>query len=429
MSRRRRPMVLVASPRAVLCRAFLALALGVALAAGGSPNLEAAPLKKAGQKPAAPKAPAAKKEEGFQVASPFAILIDADSGTVLYEKNADQLMFPSSMAKLMTAEFVFYQIKEGELDPNEQFVMSENAWRKGGAPSHGSSMFAAIHSKVKVTDLLKGEIIQSGNDACIALAEGIGGSEATFAEMLNARAREIGLSQSNFTNATGLPDPNLKVTARELAKLAQHIIKTYPDFYPLFGEREFTWNNIRQQNRNPLLTMGIGADGLKTGFTREAGYCLVRSAVHNGLRLIAVINGAKTPKERGDEARRLLEFGFRGFESRPLFAEGQIIGEAKLYGGSSGRVPLIAGPAVNLLVPRNAPGSIVARVVYTGPIPAPVQQDQPIGTLKVWRGQRVVLEVPLRAANSAARGSLPQRAFDAATEFVINLIRAGVARL
>ena len=422
-------MVLVASPRAVLCRAFLALALGVALAAGGSPNLEAAPLKKAGQKPAAPKAPAAKKEEGFQVASPFAILIDADSGTVLYEKNADQLMFPSSMAKLMTAEFVFYQIKEGGLDPNEQFVISENAWRKGGAPSHGSSMFAAIHSKVKVTDLLKGEIIQSGNDACIALAEGIGGSEATFAEMLNARAREIGLSQSNFTNATGLPDPNLKVTARELAKLAQHIIKTYPDFYPLFGEREFTWNNIRQQNRNPLLTMGIGADGLKTGFTREAGYGLVGSAVHNGLRLIAVINGAKTPKERGDEARRLLEFGFRGFESRPLFAEGQIIGEAKLYGGSSGRVPLIAGPAVNLLVPRNAPGSIVARVVYTGPIPAPVQQDQPIGTLKVWRGQRVVLEVPLRAAESVGRGSLPQRAFDAATEFVINLIRAGVARL
>jgi serine-type D-Ala-D-Ala carboxypeptidase (penicillin-binding protein 5/6) len=422
-------MVLVASPRAVLCRAFLALALGVALAVGGSPNLEAAPLKKAGQKPAAPKAPAAKKEEGFQVASPFAILIDADSGTVLYEKNADQLMFPSSMAKLMTAEFVFYQIKEGGLDPNEQFVISENAWRKGGAPSHGSSMFAAIHSKVKVTDLLKGEIIQSGNDACIALAEGIGGSEATFAEMLNARAREIGLSQSNFTNATGLPDPNLKVTARELAKLAQHIIKTYPDFYPLFGEREFTWNNIRQQNRNPLLTMGIGADGLKTGFTREAGYGLVGSAVHNGLRLIAVINGAKTPKERGDEARKLLEFGFRGFESRPLFAEGQIIGEAKLYGGSSGRVPLVAGPAVNLLVPRNAPGSIVARVVYTGPIPAPVQQDQPIGTLKVWRGQRVVLEVPLRAAESVGRGSLPQRAFDAATEFVINLIRAGVARL
>jgi D-alanyl-D-alanine carboxypeptidase (penicillin-binding protein 5/6) len=290
-------------------------------------------------------------------------------------------------------------------------------------------MFAAIHSKVKVKDLLRGEIIQSGNDACIALAEGIGGNETRFAEMLNARAQEIGLTRSNFTNSTGLPDPNLKVTARELAKLAQHIIKTYPDFYPLFGEREFTWNKIRQQNRNPLLGMNIGADGLKTGFTREAGYGLVGSAVQHGLRLIVVINGAKTPKERADEARKLLDWGFRGFDARPLFAEGQIIGEAKVYGGSSGRVPLVAGQAVNLLVPRNANDRIVARVVYTGPIPAPIQQDQPIGVLKISRGERVVLELPLRAGEAVGRGSLPQRAFDAATELVINLIRAGVARL
>jgi serine-type D-Ala-D-Ala carboxypeptidase (penicillin-binding protein 5/6) len=424
----------LASPRSFLQSACLAVGLSLAFAVGSLAPATAAPLKTPGSKAAtpkaaAPKAPAPKKEEGFQVAAPFAILIDADSGTVLYEKNADQLMFPSSMAKLMTAEFVFYQIKEGGLDPNEEFVISENAWRKGGAPSHGSSMFAAIHSKVKVMDLLKGEIIQSGNDACIALAEGIGGSEGTFAEMLNARAREIGLTKSTFTNATGLPDPNLKVTTRELAKLAQHIIKTYPEFYQLFGEREFTWNKIRQQNRNPLLGMSIGADGLKTGFTREAGYGLVGSAVQNGLRLIVVINGAKTPKERGDEARKLLEFGFRGFESRPLFVEGQIIGEAKLYGGSAGRVPLVAGQAVNLLVPRNAGDRIVARVVYTGPIPAPVQQDQPIGTLKIWRGEHVVLEVPLRAAESIGRGSLPQRALDAASELVINLVRAGFAKL
>jgi D-alanyl-D-alanine carboxypeptidase (penicillin-binding protein 5/6) len=424
----------LASPRSFLQRAFVAAALAVALAAGPFAVATAAPLKTPGQKAAASKAgaskkPAPKKEEGFQVSAPFAILIDAESGTVLYEKNADQLMFPSSMAKLMTAEFVFYQLKDGGLDANEEFVISENAWRKGGAPSHGSSMFAAIHSKVKVMDLLKGEIIQSGNDACIALAEGIGGNETTFAEMLNARAREIGLTQSNFTNATGLPDPNLKVTARELAKLAQHIIKTYPEYYSLFGEREFTWNKIRQQNRNPLLAMGIGADGMKTGFTREAGYGLVGSAVQHGLRLIVVINGAKTPKERADEARRLLDFGFRGFESRPLFAEGQIIGEAKVYGGSSGHVPLIAGQAVSLLVPRNATDRIIVRVVYTGPVAAPIQQDQPIGNLKVWRGAHIVLEVPLRAAEPIGRGNLPQRALDAASELVINLIRAGVSRL
>src|SRR5437763_15499097 len=216
----RRSIRVLASPRFFLYRALLAVALGVALATGAI----AAPRAPAHQS-AAPKPPAAKKEEGFQVAAPFAIMIDAESGTVLYEKNADQLMFPSSMAKLMTAEFVLYQLKEGGLDANEEFVISENAWRRGGAPSHGSSMFAAIHSKVKVMDLLRGAIIQSGNDACIALAEGIGGNEATFAEMLTARARELGLTKSNFSNATGLPDPNLKVTARELAKLAQHIIK------------------------------------------------------------------------------------------------------------------------------------------------------------------------------------------------------------
>jgi D-alanyl-D-alanine carboxypeptidase (penicillin-binding protein 5/6) len=370
-----------------------------------------------------------KKEEGFQVAAPYAILIDAESGTVLYEKNADQLMFPSSMAKLMTAELVFHQIREGGLDPQEEFVVSENAWRRGGAPSHGSSMFAAIHSKVKVIDLLKGEIIQSGNDACITLAEGIAGNEATFAQMMNERARELGLTRSTFTNSTGLPDPNLKVTARELAKLAQHIIKSYPEYYSLFGEREFTWNKIRQQNRNPLLAMGIGADGLKTGFTKEAGYGLVGSAVQNGLRLIVVVNGAKTPKERAEEARKLIDWGFRGFESRPLFAEGQIIGEARLYGGSAGRVPLVAVGPVSLLVPRNTSDRIIARVVYIGPVPAPVYKDQAIGTLKVWRGEHVVLEVPLQAAESVGRGNLPQRALDAATELVIDLLRAGVARL
>jgi serine-type D-Ala-D-Ala carboxypeptidase (penicillin-binding protein 5/6) len=416
-----------------LARACLAVLLGLAFAGGTFVAGDTAPLRKPSAKAtppkAAPKGPAPKKEEGFQVAVPYAILIDAESGTVLYEKNADQLMFPSSMAKLMTAEFAFYQLKEGGLDANEEFIISENAWRRGGAPSHGSSMFAAIHSKVKVMDLLRGAIIQSGNDACIALAEGIGGNEATFAEMLNARARELGLTKSNFTNSTGLPDPNLKVTARELAKLAQHIIKNYPDLYPIFGEREFTWNKIRQQNRNPLLTTGIGADGLKTGFTREGGYGVVGSAVQNGLRLIVVVNGATSPKQRADEAKKLLDFGFRGFESRPLFAEGQIIGEAKVYGGSSGRVPLVAAHAVSLLVPRNASERIIARLVYTGPVPAPIEQDQPIGTLKVSRGAHVVLEVPLRAAEAIGRGSLPQRAFDAATEFVINLIRTGIAKL
>jgi len=370
-----------------------------------------------------------KKDEAFQTSAPFAILIDAESGTVLFEKNADQLMDPESMAKLMTVEVVLDKLKRGELKADDEFTISENAWRRGGAPSHTSTMYAAINSRVKISDLLQGAIIQSGNDACIALAEGIAGNEAAYGQMMTDRARELGLTKSVFTNATGLPDPGTKVTARELALLAQHLIQTYPDYYRLFGEREFTWNKIRQQNRNPLLAMGIGADGLKTGYTREGGYGLVGSALQNGLRLIVVVNALKTAKERADEARKLLEWGFRSFESRLLFAEGQTVGDAKLYGGATGHVPLVGENAIRILVPRNVTDRIVARIVYTGPVPAPVEKGQPVGKLKVWRGENVVLEVPLRAGESVGRGTLPQRAFDAATELVINLFRAGVERL
>jgi len=374
-------------------------------------------------------APGDKKEGGFQTSAPFVILIDADSGTVLYEKNADQLMAPSSMAKLMTAEFVFNEIKQGRLKLEDELMVSEDAWRRGGAPSHTSSMFAEIHSRVKVDDLIHGMIIQSANDACIALAEGISGNELAFAQALNKRAQEIGLTKSHFTNSTGLPDLNLRVTARELAKLGQHIIRTYPEFYPIYGEKEFTWNKIRQQNRNPLLTLGIGADGMKTGFTAEGGYGLVGSAVQNGLRLLVVVNGLKSAKERADEAKRILDFGFRGFESRPLFAEGQTIGEARLFGGASRNVPLVAAGTISLLVPKGTTERILARIVYTGPVPAPVTEGQRIGTLRVFRGENLTLEVPLKAAESIGTGSLSQRAFDAASELVIGLFRSGVSRL
>ena len=234
----------------------------------------------------------AKKEEGgFDGDAPTAILIEATSGSVLFEKNADELRAPSSMMKLMTAEVVFHAIKQGDIKPTDEYHVSENAWRKGGAPSGTSTMFAAIHSKIAVDDLLHGAIIPSGNDACIVLAEGIAGSEYAFAEMLTKRARELGMTQSTFGNSNGLPDPRNKMTVRELAKLARHVIQTYPEFYKLFGEKEFTWNKIRQQNRNPLLNSLEGADGLKTGYTKEGGYGMVGSAVQNGVRLIAVING------------------------------------------------------------------------------------------------------------------------------------------
>jgi D-alanyl-D-alanine carboxypeptidase (penicillin-binding protein 5/6) len=365
---------------------------------------------------------------GFQTAAPHAILIEAESGSVLFEKGADDLIPPASLSKLMTAEVVFNEIKQGRLELNKEFITSTNAWRRGGAPSRTSAMFIPIHSKVSVDDLLHGVIIQSANDACIVLAEGIAGSESSFAELMTKRARELGLTKSTFGNSNGLPDPRQLMTARELGKLARHIIDTYPEFYKLYGEREFTFNKIRQQNRNPLLNMTIGADGLKTGFTKEAGYGLVGSAVQNGLRLIVVVNGLKSEKERADEAKKLLEWGFHNFQSNLLFVDGQEIAYAKVYGGAKGSVPLMAPKEVRLMVPRNAREKIIARVVYNGPVPAPVQQGQKVGTLKVWRGDFVALEVPLQAADSVEAGSMPRRAFDAATELVIGLFRAGFQR-
>jgi serine-type D-Ala-D-Ala carboxypeptidase (penicillin-binding protein 5/6) len=373
---------------------------------------------------------ATKKDEGgFQTSVPAALLLDMESDSVLFEKNGDELVAPASTAKLMTLEYVFNEIKQGRIKLTDEYVISENAWRKGGAPSHGSTMFAAIHSRVSLDDLIHGIIIDSANDACIAIAEGLAGNEAEFGAKLTQRAREIGLEKSTFTNATGYSDPNLRVTPRELAQLARHIILTYPDFYPLFSEREFTWNKIRQQNRNPLLAMGIGADGLKTGETTEAGFNLVGSAVQNELRQIVVVTGAKSDKERGDEARKMLDWGFRSFEARVLFAEGQTIGEAKVFGGDRGYVPLVGPGTIRLMMPRSGGERLIARLVYTGPVAAPVTKGQSIGKLKVWRGDNLALEVPLQAADDVGKGSMSHRAMDAATELIIGLFRAGVSRI
>ena len=369
------------------------------------------------------------KKDEPQITAPHAILIDAENGGVLYERDPDKLIFPASLAKLMTAEYVFHEIKEGRIKLTDEYPVSENAWRKGGAPSGTSTMFAALHSRVSVDDLLKGLAIQSANDACIVLAEAIAGSEAEFAAKMTQRARQIGLTQSVFTNSNGLPDPGTKVTTRELATLARDIILNYPEFYKYFGEPEFTWNKIRQHNRNPLLPMGIGADGLKTGFTKDAGYGLVGSAVQNDLRLIVVVNGLKTPKERAEEAKKLLEWGFKSFEQRLLFADGQEIGAAKVYGGASGRVPLVATGPVKVMMPKAGGDKLIARIAYTGPVAAPIAAGQPIGNLKVWRNDKLVLTQPLKATESVPKGSLPQRALDAVTELVIALFRSGAERL
>jgi D-alanyl-D-alanine carboxypeptidase (penicillin-binding protein 5/6) len=374
----------------------------------------------------------AKKEEGgFDGDAPTAILIEASSGSVLFEKNADELRAPSSMMKLMTVEVVFHAIKQGDVKLTDEYTVSENAWRKGGAPSGTSTMFAAIHSKIAVDDLLHGAIIQSGNDACIVLAEGMAGSEYTFAtDMMTKRARELGLTQSTFANSNGLPDPGNKMTVRELAKLARYIIQAYPEFYKLFGEREFTWNKIRQQNRNPLLTSTLeGADGLKTGYTKEGGYGMVGSAVQNGTRLIAVINGLDDPDDRATEAKKMLEWGFRNFEVRTLIAAQQPVGYARVFGGDSRSVKLASPDPIKVMVQKNGSDKLIARVVYDGPVRAPIEAGQKIGFVKVWRGANLAMETPVYAAEAVGRGSTMRRAIDGVSELVIGMFRAGVEKL
>ena len=368
----------------------------------------------------------AKKEEGgFDGDAPTAILIEASSGSVLFEKNADELRAPSSMMKLMTAEVVFHAIQQGEIKLTDEYPVSENAWRRGGAPSGSSTMFAAIHSKVPVDDLLHGAIIQSGNDACIVLAEGIAGSERAFVDRMTKRARELGLTQSTFANSNGLPDPGNRMTVRELARLARYIIQTYPEFYKLFGQKEFTWNKIRQPNRNQLLNSLEGADGLKTGYTKDGGYGMVGSAVQNGIRLIVVVNGLEDSEDRAAEAKKMLEWGFRNFEARTLFAAQQPVGYAKVFGGDSRYVKLASPEPIKVMVQKNGNDKLIARVVYKGPVRAPIEPGQRIGLVKVWRGGNLAMEAPVYAAESVGTGSTMRRAIDGVSELVIAMFRAG----
>ncbi len=364
----------------------------------------------------------------FQTSAPHAILIDSATQSVLFEKGADTLVVPASTVKIMTAEIVFHQIALGHLKLDDEFLVSETAWRYGGAPSRGSSMFAAPNSSVRVEDLIRGLVIVSGNDAAIALAEGIAGSEGAFATLMTKRARELGLEHSTFTNAWGRGDPEQKVSPREMTALANHVILTYPDLYKYFGEKDFTWNKIKQANRNPLLTMGLGADGLKTGNIDNSGYGLVGSAVQNGQRLILALYGCRTAKERAEEARKIFLWGFRSFDSKSIFGAGETIGGAKVYGGSASEVPLVADKEVKIVVPRTATGKFTGRIVYTGPLIAPVKAGKAVARLKIFRGTEQILDLPLKTAASVESGALPRRAMDAGLEYATGLFRKYVVK-
>ena len=359
---------------------------------------------------------------------PHVFLMDAGTQTILFAKGADDPVPPAATAKIMTAELVFHTLAAGKLHLDDMFKVSENAWRTGGAPARASSMFAAVNSSISVQNLTRGLVIASGNDAAIALAEGIAGSEANFAKLMTARAHELGFGHLTFTGVWGKDDPDQRVTAREMTGLAAELIRTYPDFYPYFGEKDFTWNKIHQYNRDPLLSLDIGADGLMTGFIKGDGYGLVGSAVQNGRRLVLAIYGARTAKERTDEARKIFDWGFHAFQTKTLFKPGEVVGYASVFQGASEYAPLVADGPVNVLVPRSGGDPLSAHIVYIGPVSAPIAKDAPIARLRVKRGDALILDAPLRAAEAVPLGTLPRRAMDAGVELGIGMFRKYVLK-
>ncbi len=362
--------------------------------------------------------------ELFETKAKQAFLMDADTGTILFEKDSDKPVPPASLSKLMTMEMVFHSIRTGEHSVDDMIHISENAWRTGGAGSGGSTMFAKLDSDIKLNDLIHAVIIQSANDACIAIAEAFSGSEENFAKAMTARATQIGMTRSVFKNSTGLPAEGQKVTMRDLATLARHIWKQYPDFYPIYGQREFEWNKIKQRNRNPLLAMNIGADGMKTGFTEESGYAMVGSSSREGRRLFMALSGMASERERAEEGRKMLEWGIRAFEKRDLFKEGEVIGEASVFGGSKSSVPLVAKGRLSIFVPVANADQLKARVVYQGPVAAPIELGAEVGLLKVFIGDRLFQELPVYAGEAVEVGNLRQRAESAAYELMTGWLRA-----
>jgi len=359
----------------------------------------------------------------FETRAGQAFMIDADTGTVLYSKDPDKLIPPASLAKLMTMEVVFHALKSGRLRMDDTFLVSENAWRKGGASSGGSTMFAALKSSIRLEDLIQGVIVQSANDGCIIIAEGMAGSEENFAQLMTERARRIGLTKSVFKNATGLPAEGQVVNVRELAQLAVHIWREYPEYYHYYSQPNFTWNKITQSNRNPLLAMDIGADGMKTGFTEESGYAIVGSVNRDGKRVFAAMSGMATERERAEEARKLLDWGIRAFQRMELFADGEVVGEAQVYGGEKSGVTLKAKGPVAIFVPITNRDRLIARIVYEGPVVAPVEEGVRVGALKVWIGDTLSQETPLYTAEAVGLGALHQRALDAVGELMVGWLR------
>jgi len=361
-------------------------------------------------------AQSAASQAGFDVKAKQVYLIEAETGTVLFARAEDETVPAASLAKLMTMATVFKALAGGDITLDTQYPVTEHAWRTGGAPSRTSTMFAALKSNVRVEDLVRGVIVQFANDACIILGEGIAGSEPAFAERMTEEARALGLQKSAFANATGLPNPANKVTMREMVQLARHLQTTYPDYMRYYLEPEFEWNKIKQRNRNPLLALNIGVTGFVTGFSEEGGYSIVAAVNRDGKHLVLAMGGMENDKARIEETRRIIEWALSSFERRTLFKEGEAIADASVYGGDASSVPLVAGEQVDVFLPKDNSQKLVARVVYTWPVRAPVEPGKAIGTLKIWNDKQLLREVPVETAGSVGVGALRSRALDALIE-------------
>ncbi|HKM73778.1 MAG TPA: D-alanyl-D-alanine carboxypeptidase family protein, partial [Stellaceae bacterium] len=380
----------------VLLRVVGCLGAAAVLAAGlaGQP---AAAVKSKPQATAAVEPPAT-PSNGIETEAKHAVIIEEETGAVLLDKGAHERIPPASMSKIMTAYVAFGILKEGRAKLTDELPVSERAWRL-----QGSKMFVPIGGRISIDDLLKGVIIQSGNDACLVLAEGLAGSEEAFVELMNQKAKEIGLKDSHFANVSGLPDPDHWMTARDLATLAIHTIKDFPEYYHYYSEMDYEFNNIKQGNRNPLLYKNVGADGLKTGHTEEAGYSLTASVVRENRRIILVMSGLPTMKARAQESERLIEWAFREFNDYRLFAAGDKVDDGEVWLGAEPKVPLSVSEDFVVTLPRKARKDMKVTIDYDRPIPAPIEKGEKLGKVVVSAPDVPPVEAPLIAAASVER--------------------------
>jgi len=377
---------------------LLSLALGTVVSAQTRPTVPAKPPAGA-IKPKQPAAPAPPPAPGTPIDTEarHALIIEAETGAVLLDKYAEERMPPASMSKIMTAYVVFDMLKRGKIKLTDELPVSERAWKLGG-----SKMFVGIGSKISIEKLIQGMLVQSGNDACVVLAEGLAGSEAAFVELMNQKAPEIGLKDSHFANTTGLPDPNEWMTARDLATLAIRIIQDFPEYYHYFSEKDFSFNEIDQGNRNPLLYLNMGADGLKTGHTDEAGYSLTASVVRGDRRVILVVGGLTSMKSRSTESERLIEWAFREFNDYKLFKAGDKVEDGDVWLGVEPKVAMRVQDDLVVTMPRHARRDMKVTVVYDAPIPAPIAKGQKIGQLVVTAPDFDKIERPVFAGSDIA---------------------------